>query len=92
MCIRDSVSSNIDINNQIDWSIIPNPSFGIVSFQSNKEIKQVVVLTQNGIKVKESTAQDVTQIDLQDLPNGMYFIRIVDSAGDIGVKKVVLVN
>ena len=88
----DVVSSNIDINNQIDWSIIPNPSFGMVRLQSNREIKQVVVLTQNGIKVKESTAQDVTQIDLQDLPKGMYFIRIVDSAGDIGVKKVVLVN
>jgi type 1 fimbria pilin len=79
-----------DLNNY--FSVIPNPSNGMIQISGNTIANsQVHVLDITGklLLIKDTHAANSMQLDLSDLPNGVYFIR-VESASGSSVQKVIL--
>lgn len=71
--------SNISDIEKSDINIFPNPSTGIINFNSNIKIENILVYDMNGKQLKSYTFHDSNcQINLENLNNGMYLIKIVD--------------
>lgn len=72
--------------------IYPNPSSGVVYIESGKSLQNLSVMNEEGKTVKEIYQQGFhTEINLQGLSNGMYYIAYVDDGIRV-TKKIVLVN
>ncbi|MFI5203752.1 MAG: T9SS type A sorting domain-containing protein [Flavobacteriales bacterium] len=70
--------------------VYPNPSSGIFTIQSEKEIGQISVVNLAGEKVYQSQTDDSEfRVDLSDKPKGIYFINVVTDAGSFS-KKIIL--
>ena len=57
----------------------PNPSNGIINFQSTENIDRITILNVNGMLIKELEYQNQKSISisLQQIANGMYFAKII---------------
>lgn len=66
----------VSVNN--DAQITPNPSTGIVHVQLNKDTKEVLVynVTGNMVYRAATSGEKEIQLDLGNLPKGMYFVAI----------------
>ncbi|MCX6185925.1 MAG: T9SS type A sorting domain-containing protein, partial [Bacteroidetes bacterium] len=74
-------------------SIYPNPSNGLVTINSNQDIANVNVfdITGKAVHNQEYTNKlNQTEIDLSALNNGIYFIAVQSSNGEISKSKIVL--
>lgn len=73
----------IEEDERLEISYYPNPSSGITNFQSNTPVF-IEILDAKGTlviaKLKESTTH---QLDLTDLENGIYLIRVSSSEDEI---------
>ncbi len=78
---------NINKNNTIDFSVYPNPTTGILTLKSESTIFQIEIYNQLGQLVLSNFNQ--YKIDISKLSEGLYFVKIKDSNGDVGMKKVV---
>ncbi|MBA3680035.1 MAG: T9SS type A sorting domain-containing protein [Bacteroidetes bacterium] len=87
---RSVANSNSEIselqknkNSDNRFFIFPNPSNGIISIKNNSNVKNfcdIKILTADGKTVRtfnEITILNQTEIDLQDLKSGIYFIQIL---------------
>ena len=73
-----------------EMSIYPNPTTGMLNVTSNEEIDSIEIFNSIGTTVATSKATgNNTSIDMSNLPNGMYFVRIFTANG-IETVKVVL--
>ena len=86
----DVITNIEEIHAQIEWDISPNPSSGLVTITSAKNITQIQVFTKVGLLVKEAYGDNISQIDLQSMLQDIYFIKVVNEAGEIGIKKILL--
>ena len=88
-----SPASSIDEIKNTSLSIYPNPSNGIVTINSNQDIAHINLYDNKGKAVlnQEYTNKlNQTEIDLSALNNGIYFIAIQSSNGEISTSKIVL--
>ena len=70
--------------------VYPNPSQGTVNIQSNNSaITLVEVYNTSGQLVKSINSTSVQNIDLRDLPNGMYTLRLLNNKAVL-VEKILL--
>lgn len=67
--------------------LFPNPTNGVVQIKTKNELRQIVVFNLNGELVKLSIGNQRT-IDLSNLVNGIYFLKIYSRDG-VTVKKIV---
>ncbi len=83
-------SKTISINIESDEiSIFPNPTTGIIEVQGKNSDEGIVRLTDNvGRLIKTQKLSDYKQIDIGNLPNGMYFIYILTESRST-VKRVI---
>lgn len=77
--------SDASLENEI--TIYPNPTNGLVNIQSGKEIKSVQLVSTEGKVVRKNL--NSTQINLNGLPNGIYFLKIELQNGRVQFEKVV---
>jgi hypothetical protein len=68
----------LETNHSTKMLIYPNPSKGIFYFNDNSQIKTVKVYNAMGQEVLSQSNQQ--QIDLSDLPSGLYFARVNGNA------------
>lgn len=74
-----------------DVSIYPNPTDGMLFVESKTEIVQIDVLSVMGTRVKSLTVNACkTSVNLQDLPNGVYVLRINTKFASIS--KQIIIN
>ncbi|WP_299223836.1 T9SS type A sorting domain-containing protein [uncultured Psychroserpens sp.] len=68
--------SDIEINEQVDISIYPNPTDGSINISSSMylEILSIEIFSLEGKKVKEIKPQNI--INIEDLSNGLYFLKL----------------
>jgi len=80
---------NVEENKKPSLSFYPNPTDGVLnlSFFNNQQINQIQVLDMNGKLVKNYT-QTNKQIDISELPSGIYFLKL-NLLGKSLVKKIV---
>lgn len=84
------VLNSMEESNAETLSIYPNPSKGMITVRSEREITQINVLDAAGrLIITENTVGIQTQLDLSDLPNGVYQLQI-RSETETTVKQVVL--
>src|SRR5690606_32804737 len=78
---------NNGFNNQIsEVTIYPNPTTGILNFNSKSEIQNVVLFDLSGRKISEFNS---SQINISSLPKGIYLVKISTKDGKTTTKKVV---
>lgn len=80
-----------DIDTFAQISIYPNPSTGLITFESEKLIQRITVFDALGKMVYRENIQLQSQIqlDLGQLPKGLYLVQ-VEGDGVVGCRKVVL--
>ena len=76
-----------EVDQQTHISIYPNPTSGILNIQSEKEIQQVQLISVEGKIVKKLGT--VTKVDLNNLPKGIYILKVQFTDGKFEVQKVV---
>ena len=72
----DKVVTVTFANNKLAVSIVPNPTSGLFTLQNCGNCGQLVIMTQNGMVVKEFEVTDFNQqINIGDLANGIYIAK-----------------
>lgn len=94
--LSDSEVANLYDNNSTltvtDFSktqsaeVYPNPVKDILNIKTSGTVKSVEIFNTSGSKVKEGKS---TNIDMKQLPAGMYMVKITDSEGKTTTKKVI---
>ena len=80
----ESVEENVETTNYV----YPNPVKDVLTITADN-LKQVVMYNSLGQIVKTIDAdEDNVQINVSDLQNGMYFVNIIDNAGNLTTNKV----
>ncbi len=78
---------NGEFNNQVsDVIIYPNPTSGILNFNSKSEIQNVALFDLSGRKIYEFNS---SQINISSLPKGIYLVKISTKEGKTTTRKVV---
>lgn len=83
------VSTKNKIENKIALQIMPNPTTGLVYFETEKIPNQILVLDVLGRTVKQFNMINNNQIDLTDLIKGLYLVRF-EIEGQTITKKVIV--
>ena len=87
-CVGDATENAIETATAM--SIFPNPTSGMLNVTSNEEITSIEIFNSVGTTVLScNVAGNSSAIDMNNLPNGMYFVR-VSTANGIETVKVVL--
>lgn len=87
-CVSTTTENSIESATKL--SIFPNPTSGMLNVTSNEEIDSVEIFNSIGNTVVSSkVAGNNSAIDMSNLPNGMYFVRVSTSNG-IETVKVIL--
>lgn len=74
------------ISNISDVTIYPNPTNGILNFNSKSEVQSIAIFDLSGRKISEFNSN---QINISSLPKGIYLIKISTEDGKTTTKKVV---
>lgn len=86
--VSQSTSAGIAENN-IDWSITPNPTTGVVRIKTSEK-GSVSIVNNAGSIVVPSVSTEVNAIDISELPSGIYFATITTATGSSTQKIVKL--
>lgn len=90
MAIGASVGLNEISNNNL-IAIQPNPANGFVVISSTTEIEKIEVLNLAGqVLVSEKADSKTHQLDLENLANGVYFVKVYNSQKQMSLKKLVV--
>lgn len=78
-------------NNDLQASVFPNPNKGIFHFKlTNKNSVSLEITDVLGnIVLKKNIQNETTDLDLSEYPNGIYFVKTIDSKENSVVKKIV---
>lgn len=77
----------INHNQTTVFSIYPNPATSYLMIRSNSIIKELKIINLSGQDCIYISNTD--KVDISDLKSGMYYIKISDVNGNVGVKKVI---
>lgn len=90
MAIGASVGLNEISNNNL-IAIQPNPSNGMIVISSTTEIEKIEVLSLAGqILISEKVNSKTHQLNLENLANGVYFVKVYNSQKHVSIKKLVV--
>ena len=84
---NSTITIGINENELLSFSVYPNPTKGVVTIQSESSIYKIEIYNQSGQLIISETNRD--KIDISDLNQGIYFVKVKDSEGNFGIKKVV---
>lgn len=75
-------SSTYNINTQ-QYKISPNPTQNILHIAGIEKITTVELINTNGVLISKKQYSSDTNIDLYDVPKGLYYIKMTNSEGSI---------
>jgi len=65
-------------------TIYPNPATNYISIDNAENVKQIVIINLVGRKLKTfENVQKDERYDVNELPNGMYLVQIIDNSNKI---------
>jgi Secretion system C-terminal sorting domain len=74
-----------------DVKIFPNPADNFITIESTKaQLISVTIKNINGVEVLKKTILTPNNLDIHDLPNGIYSVSIQDNKGYLTLKKIVI--
>ena len=75
---------------ELTW-LYPNPASGVINIESSKKVNLVVIIDSTGKPIKSVMINARYQLDISDLPKGIYFFDGLDLLGrKIGKQKIVI--
>lgn len=77
-------------SNESNFQLFPNPACHHLTFNTNKEIKRLKIISTEGKTVLDLTDFISKQINLDFLENGNYYMHFTSESGDIAVRKFIL--
>ena len=83
----DCSTLSVGDNQIVDFSVYPTPTEDILNINSKTEIVKVEIYSNLGQLIKESTKNN---IDVSNLSQGLYFVKVKDINGNFGVQKIVI--
>jgi len=89
--IESIITNNVEINGIKDFDIYPNPCKGLLHLKSDEslQIKSIEIFNTNGqILYKNTMNKPISQINISNFGQGVYFIKIISEKGII-VKKII---
>lgn len=90
VCKLEHVEDNVSVKEIVETSVnvYPNPVKDVLTIAADN-VKQVVMYNSLGQVVKTVKGDDSNMnINVSDLQNGMYFVNIIDNAGNVTTNKV----
>jgi hypothetical protein len=84
-------SVGINENNEIVLSIYPNPSNGLITIEGldSHNMSSVLLYNTQGKVLKTIQVEtEIYKLDITDLPNGMYLLRVQDNEGNTSTHTV----
>ncbi len=69
--------------------IYPNPASDVVTIQSKYSVDKVTIVNQQGMTLIKRNGESIQSIDVSNLSQGIYFIRI-EQDGQIRTKKIII--
>jgi hypothetical protein len=86
-----TVISINEMNNKTTFNIYPNPNNGEQISITGKEINSIEILNIQGQLIKTvEVNKDSTLINLEDLPKGLYFVKVLFENGKVLTEKLIL--
>ena len=82
--ITNSINDTAFLANLV---VYPNPSNGIINVKSNSNINTITIFNNLGQVVLFNNTK--TTIDITNLNNGIYFCKVSDEFGNVGVRKII---
>ncbi|HYD21234.1 MAG TPA: T9SS type A sorting domain-containing protein, partial [Flavipsychrobacter sp.] len=83
------ILSTRSISKSLDLSIWPNPAYAELSISSSRQLKEVFICNAMGQMVlRQQCNANTMRINVEGLPGGIYFVRVVDVNGGARVEKV----
>lgn len=89
-----SVATGINENKNLLFNIYPNPTNNSITVQLNspQETITLKIIDILGNTVVSDKISNTTKIDLQALPNGIYFVSLIDKENKTYVQKLIKTN
>lgn len=83
-CAATGINNRIENNTTI--RLFPNPANDKLNIHSDTPISKVEIVNIHGQLVKTANTKTVS---ISELPNGLYFVKVISSHGDIHISKLV---
>ena len=80
--------NKIDEKNQ-RISLYPNPTSKHISIETDLELKELIIVNQTGQELQRMPKYS-NQIDVSFLPNGIYYLKCINSLNEMMIKKFVI--
>ncbi len=71
----------------LDFSVYPIPTKNILNVKSKTEITKIEIFNKLGQLILQNTTEN--KIDISNLSQGIYFVKVKDVNGNFGVRKIV---
>jgi len=80
------ITSNTEISANTDVFIFPNPANTTLNVETEKTISKIEFFNVQGELVIKANTKNVS---ISELPNGLYFAKIIFSDNSLGIKKII---
>ncbi len=77
---------SLNQSNVLNFSVYPIPTENILNIKSKTEIIKIEIYSKLGQLIKETTEN---KVDISNLTQDLYFVKVEDINGNFGVKKIV---
>ena len=77
------IISLVDFNRDNDIRVYPNPATDYIMVSENDKVDQVLIYNVLGKLVKKFEAESHKKYYINDLPKGMYVVRLLDSKNNL---------
>jgi len=89
--VNNVMTSTYNLDKQSSWRIYPNPASNVLHIKGDHGIQKIQLLSINGQILKNEkvdNSESEYKFYLDNIPNGLYLVSIVDKSGDSQVKKI----
>jgi hypothetical protein len=82
----------LDVENiaNVSWKFYPNPANDILMIEGNNEESRVQLWSIEGKLIRELSLRGAQMVNVSDLQNGIYTIRLIDDNTEIAYSKLVI--
>jgi len=77
----------VNENSLLDFSVYPTPTENILNITSKTKITKIEIYSKLGQLILKNTTEN--KINISNLTQGLYFVKVEDVNGNFGVKKIV---
>jgi hypothetical protein len=84
------IISSIHNSHNYKFEVYPNPTNGNLKFKGKENISKIFIYNTLNKKISVINTIKNNQIDISNLNNGIYFIKIITTNDEVSVKKIIL--